>query len=80
LLSVREPSQHCRVMLYATLICSDPDCGEELEAWGEAGDFDALLCVSCGCELQALAFCEVHGGTVTELARRTPYVQPRHAA
>jgi hypothetical protein len=67
-------------MLYATLICTDPDCGEEFEAWGEAEDLERLLCVSCGCELQALGFCEVHGGTVTELPRRTPYVQLRHAA
>jgi hypothetical protein len=67
-------------MLYATLVCTDPGCGEELEGWGEAEDFEALLCLSCGCELQALAFCEVHGGTVTELVRQTPYVQLRHAA
>ena len=80
MLSVRSPSQHFRAMLYATLICTDADCGEELEGWGEAGDFDGLLCPSCGCELHALAFCEVHGGSVTELPRRTPYVQLRHAA
>jgi hypothetical protein len=44
-------------MLYATLICSDPDCAEEFEAWGEPDDFEKLIC-DCGCTLEAIAFCE----------------------
>jgi hypothetical protein len=51
-------------MLYATLICSDPACGEEFEAWGELEDLDALVCDSCACVLQPLAFCEVEVTTV----------------
>ena len=78
--SVRAPSQHGLAMLYATLICTDQDCAEELEAWGEPEQLEALPCVSCGCQLQALAFCEVRRGTVSELPRRTPHVQLRDAA
>jgi hypothetical protein len=44
-------------MLYAILICSDPACAEELEAWGEPADFDRLAC-DCGCTLQAIAYGE----------------------
>jgi hypothetical protein len=78
--SVRVRSQHGLAMLYATLICTDPDCAEELEAWGEPEQLEVLLCVSCGCQLQPLAFCEVRRGTVSELPRRTPHVQLRAAA
>jgi hypothetical protein len=67
-------------MLYATLICTDPACGEEFEAWGEPAEFDALVCDGCGCMLQPLAFCEVSVTTVTELPRRTPHVQLGDAA
>jgi hypothetical protein len=67
-------------MLYATLICTDPACAEEFEAWGEPDDFDALVCDHCGCVLQVLAFCEVNATSVTELPRRTPHVQLRNAA
>jgi hypothetical protein len=42
-------------VLYAILICSDPDCARELEASAE--DLEALAC-ECGCTLQALAFYE----------------------
>ena len=78
--SVRVPSQHGPAMLDATLICTDPDCAEELEAWGEPEQLEALLCVGCGCQLQALAFCDVRRGTVGELPRHTPHVQLRDAA
>jgi hypothetical protein len=68
-------------MLYAILICTDPSCAEEFEGWGEPGEFDALLCESCGCVLQAVAFSEVRpGATVTRLPRFTPHVQQREAA
>ena len=43
-------------MLYAMLICTDEACGEELEAWGELEELDAMLCAGCGCALQPLAF------------------------
>jgi hypothetical protein len=47
-------------MLYATLICSDPDCPEELEAWGNLADFETMAC-ECGCTLVAIGFCEYRG-------------------
>jgi hypothetical protein len=67
-------------MLYATLICTDPACGDEFEAWGELDEFDLIVCDGCGCVLQALAFCEVNVATVMEPPRRTPHVQLRDAA
>ena len=67
-------------MLYAILICTDEACAEEFEAWGEPDELDSLACESCHCVLQPLAFCEVSMATVTELPRRTPYVQQRWAA
>ena len=68
-------------MLYAILICTDESCAEEFEGWGQPDEFDALLCESCGCTLQATAFCEVRSeATVTRLPRFTPHVQLREAA
>ena len=51
-------------MLYAMLICSDPDCAEELEAYGEPADFDRLVC-DCGCTLEAISFCEAHPAEIS---------------
>lgn len=67
-------------MLYASLICSDESCAEEFEAWGEPRDFDTLLCETCGCALEALAFAEVRSQTVAHLPRRVPAVRLREAA
>jgi len=67
-------------MLYAILICTDENCGEEFEAWGEPGDFDVMACEECGCALEPLGYCEVSRATVTRLPRRLPYVQLRRAA
>jgi hypothetical protein len=63
-------------MLYATLICSDEECAEEYEAWGEPGDFEKLAC-ECGCTLQAIAFCEAQPATITPPA---PVLELRRAA
>jgi hypothetical protein len=68
------------VMLYAVLICSDEACAEEFEAWGELEDFDDLVCESCHCTLQALAFSDVSMSTVVAFPRVTPHVQLRNAA
>jgi hypothetical protein len=54
-------------MLYATLICSDPECAEEFEAWGEPADFEALAC-QCGCTLLAIAFCEAQPASIRPAA------------
>jgi hypothetical protein len=68
-------------MLYAILVCTHPSCAEEFEGWGEPDEFDTLLCESCGCVLQAVAFSEVRPeATVTRLPRFTPHVQQREAA
>jgi hypothetical protein len=68
-------------MLYAILICTDESCAEEFEAWGEADELDALICESCGCALQAVAFSEARPAlTLTRLPRRTPHLQLRDAA
>jgi hypothetical protein len=44
-------------VLVATLICSDPDCDEVVELWGELEELEAAIC-DCGCGLQAIAFSE----------------------
>jgi hypothetical protein len=58
-------------MLYAILICSDPDCAEELEAYGELEDFEKLAC-DCGCTLQAIAFGEAEHVQIAARVRRLP--------
>jgi hypothetical protein len=63
-------------MLYATLICSDEECAEEYEAWGEPADFEKLVC-ECGCTLQAIAFCEAQPATIIPPA---PALELRRAA
>jgi hypothetical protein len=67
-------------MLCVTLICTDSACAEELEAWGELDDLEALLCEGCGCVLQVIALSEVTPATVTELPPRAPHVRLRDAA
>ena len=66
-------------MLYAILICTDPRCAEEFEAWGEPGDFDSLLCDRCNSALEAVGFSEISRAAVTQ-PHRMPYVQQRRAA
>lgn len=67
-------------MLYAVLICTDEACAEELEAWGDLSDFDDLLCESCGCLLQPLAFADADPVRILHFPRRTPAIQLRRAA
>jgi hypothetical protein len=45
-------------VLYALLICSDPGCAEELEAYPGEVNLEELVC-ECGCSMQAIAFGEV---------------------
>jgi hypothetical protein len=63
-------------MLYAVLICSDPECAEEFEGWGEPGDLETMAC-DCGCTLQAIAFCEVQEATIRPVI---PHLELRQAA
>jgi hypothetical protein len=62
-------------VLYAILICSDPDCAEELEAYPDEVDLDKLAC-ECGCTLQAIAFGEAQPAAIGATLRR---LQPRRA-
>jgi hypothetical protein len=56
--SIRGRADHSAPMLYAILICSDPECPDELDALGNApADFERLAC-DCGCTFQAIAFSE----------------------
>jgi hypothetical protein len=61
-------------VLYAILICSDPDCAQELE--GSAEDLEAMAC-ECGCTLEALAFYEVEE---VEIAPAAAHLELRQAA
>jgi hypothetical protein len=63
-------------MLYAVLICSDEECAEEFEAWGDPADFEKLAC-ECGCTLQAIAFCEAQSATIQPAA---PVLELKRAA
>jgi hypothetical protein len=46
------------VVFHALLICSDPGCAEEIEAYGtRLEQLEALSC-ECGCALQLLAVSE----------------------
>jgi hypothetical protein len=58
-------------MLYAILICSDPDCAEELEAHGELADFEQLAC-DCGCTLQVISIDEVETVELRAVTRLRP--------
>jgi hypothetical protein len=46
-----------RRVLRARLVCSDGNCAVLYEAYGRAGDIDALGC-DCGCGLQVLGWPE----------------------
>ena len=61
-------------MLYAILICSDPDCARELE--GSADELETMAC-ECGCTLQALAFYELEE---VEARLAAPDLELRRAA
>jgi hypothetical protein len=63
-------------VLYAILICSDPDCAQDFEGWGELDDFETMAC-ECGCTLQALAFCEAEEVTIRPA---TSHLELRQAA
>jgi hypothetical protein len=69
-----------RPMHYAILICTDESCAEELEAWAEPDELDALLCDGCGCTLQVLSLSEAAPATVTRLPNPAPHARLRRAA
>ncbi len=55
--SVREPT-HDGPMLHATLICTDEDCAETVEVWGELDAMALVLCDGCDCVMQIIAVSE----------------------
>lgn len=67
-------------MLYAILICTDESCAEEIDAWGEPDELDALLCDGCGCALQVLSLSEAAPPTVARLPGLAAHPGLRRAA
>jgi len=61
-------------VLYAILICSDLDCAEEFESWGDTTDFERLAC-DCGCTLEAIAFCEARPAQISPRGPRLELTQ-----
>jgi hypothetical protein len=45
-------------MLHATLICTDEDCAETVEVWGELDALALVLCDGCDCLMQIIAVSE----------------------
>ena len=66
-------------MLYAILICSDPECAEEFEGYGEPAELEHLAC-ECGCTLQAIAFCEAQPVQLAPPAQLAPRIDLKLAA
>jgi hypothetical protein len=58
-------------MLYAILICSDPDCAAEVEAYPDEVDLDQLVC-ECGCSVQVIAFGETEFAEISGAVRSLP--------
>lgn len=58
-------------MLHATLICTDHDCAEILEAWGELDALALVLCDGCDCLMQIIAVSESEAAPLVHLPLRT---------
>jgi hypothetical protein len=43
-------------MLFAVLVCSDPDCPTTYEAYGDLEELEVLVCDDCGCSLQVVGY------------------------
>ena len=48
-------------MLHVRLICSDPTCADEYEAFGRPEELEVLAC-RCGCVLQVVGWLGEHRG------------------
>jgi hypothetical protein len=46
-------------VLFAVLVCSDPDCAAAYEAWCEDCEVEGLACELCGCSLQPVSVSNV---------------------
>jgi hypothetical protein len=51
-------------VLFAVLVCSDPDCAAVHEAWCEDCEVECLACDLCGCALQTVAVSNVSANGV----------------
>ena len=57
-------------MLHATLICTDEDCAETVEAWGELHVLALMLCDGCDCLMQIIAVSESEPAPLVHLPLR----------
>jgi hypothetical protein len=64
-------------MLHATLICTDEDCAETVEVWGELDAMALVLCEGCDCLMQIIAVSESEPAPLVHLPLR---VHQRRAA
>ena len=48
-------------MVHVRLICSNPGCAEEYEAFGRSEELEALSC-ECGCALEIIGWLGEHRG------------------
>jgi hypothetical protein len=66
-------------MLYAILICSDPECAEEIESYDDLPDLEHLVC-DCGCTLQVVSIDEARPAELRVAARLPQRRDLRRAA
>ncbi len=59
-------------MLHATLICTDDDCAETVEAWGDLDALALMLCDGCDCLMQIIAVSESEPAPLVHLPLRAP--------
>ena len=59
-------------MLHATLICSDDDCDQIVDAWGDLDALALMLCDGCDCLMQIIAVSESAAAPLVHLPLRAP--------
>jgi hypothetical protein len=59
-------------VLHATLICTDEDCAETVEVWGELDALALVLCEGCDCVMQIIAISESEPAPLVHLPVRVP--------
>jgi hypothetical protein len=57
-------------MLYATLLCTDEDCAETVEVWGELDALTLVLCDGCDCLMQIIDVSESEPAPLVHLPLR----------
>ena len=64
-------------MIYAILVCSNPECETPYEGWGVPGDLEGLDCKECAGRLEIVAFSNAERDGVVP---GSVELQPRRAA